>query len=142
MRALLRILVVIPLAYVAACLAAGFVFLVPLLEPAADPDFAMEGFIVGFGFVMAAYGGMIAAAPTLVAVLLAETFGWRSFFFWTLFGGAIGVAVALAGPNVGMGAAGFILPTHAVAGCVGGAIYWLIAGRRSGLLASTASAEP
>ena len=92
MRALLRILVVIPLGYVAACAAAGIVFALSLYGFTGESDPAIQGIAISFAVAMAVYAGALAAVPTLAAIVLAEAFAWRSFFFWSLFGGVLGLA--------------------------------------------------
>ena len=75
----------------------------------------------------------MAAAPLLVAVILAEWFAWRSFLFWTFLGGALGFAALNFGPvDIEGGWQSGIAPLHLAAGFVGGAVYWLVAGRWSG----------
>ncbi len=135
MRALLRILVVIPLGYVAACIAAGVVFALSLYGFVRESDPVVQGVAIGFAFAMSAYAGALAAAPMLAAIILAEAFGWRSFF-WSLFGGLLGLAgKALQENPEGVQTPG-IVALYAVAGLVAGAVYWLVAGRSSGLFAT------
>jgi hypothetical protein len=84
---------------------------------------------------MSAHAGALAAAPMLAAIILAEAFGWRSFF-WSLFGGLLGLAgKALQENPEGVQTPG-IVALYAVAGLVAGAVYWLVAGRSSGLFAT------
>ena len=96
-----------------------------------DPDFAMEGFVIGGGIVAGMYFGAFALAPAVILVLLAEAFSWRSFFFHAAAGGAIALGVTLFHNEA------FSYPPAKAAvmlacGLVGGAVYWLIAGRNSG----------
>ena len=135
MRALLRILIVIPLGYVAACAAAGIVFALSLYGFTGESDPAIQGIAISFAFAMAVYAGALAAVPTLAAIVLAEAFAWRSFFFWSLFGGVLGLAGKVMQDNAeGVHTPG-IVALYATAGLVGGAVYWLAAGRLSGLFA-------
>ena len=137
MRITLRILVLIPLAYVAACLAAGaFVVLVALgadLDAVAGVAEAVPGELIILVLSAAAIIGAFAFLPALVAIALAEAFGWRSLLVYLLAGAAVGlVAVALLVP-----------PERAwsdadaqlflAAGAVAGGVYWLVAGRKAGL---------
>jgi len=134
-RALLRILVVIPLGYVAACAAAGIVFALSLYGFTSESDPVMQGIAISFAFAMAIYAGALAAVPTLAAIVLAEAFAWRSFFFWSLFGGVLGLAGKAMQDNAeGVHTPG-IVALYAAAGLVAGAVYWLVAGRRSGMSA-------
>ena len=136
MRALLRILVVIPLGYVAACAAAGIVFALSLYGFTGEFDPLMQGIAISFAFAMAIYAGALAAVPTLAAIVLAEAFAWRSFFFWSLFGGVLGLAGKAMQDNAeGVHTPG-IVALYSAAGLVAGAVYWLVAGRRSGMLAA------
>ena len=136
MRALLRILLVIPLGYVTACVAAGIVFALSLYGFVRESEPVVQGVAIGFAFAMSAYAGALAAVPMLAAIILAEAFGWRSFFFWSLFGGLLGLAgKALQENPEGVQTPG-IVALYAVAGLVAGAVYWLIAGRSSGLFAT------
>ena len=136
--ALLRLLVLIPLGYVAACLAAGTIIMLSLYDFGRDAEFAMEGFAIAFALFMGAYAGAFAAMPMLIAVLLAEFFRWRSFFFWAPFGGVLGAASILVPGEALPGSAPEGIVTGAAAGLAGGAVYWAIAGRRSVLGAETA----
>jgi len=131
--ALLRILVIIPLGYVAACAAAGAVFALSLYGFIGESDPAMQAIAISFAFAMAVYAGALAAAPMLAAIVLAEAFRWRSFFFWSLFGGVLGLAGKALQENAeGVQTPG-VVALYAVAGLVAGAVYWLIAGRNSGV---------
>ena len=132
MSALLRILVVIPLGYVLACLAAGLVIALSIYGFVDEPSPVMQGMAVAFGFVAATCAGAFAAVPMLVAIVLAEAFRWRSFFFWAPFGGVLGlVGKALAERGETVQTPG-VVALYIAAGLVGGATYWLIAGRGSG----------
>jgi hypothetical protein len=82
---------------------------------------------------MTFWAGTIGFLPAAIAIVLAESFGWRSILFYLLAGGLIGAAAIhltmqsgvfdfADRPNVALLAAGF----------VGGFVYWLIAGRRAG----------
>src|SRR5688572_30477200 len=93
----------------------------------------MQGVALAFGFVAAAYAGAFAAVPMLVAIVLAEAFGWRSFFFWVPFGGAVGLAGKVLVERGDTVQTPGVIALYAAAGIVAGAAYWLIAGRRSGL---------
>jgi hypothetical protein len=131
---LLRILILVPLGYVAACLAAGLMVALRLYD-IGSADFAMDGFGVGFTLILATYFGAVTAVPALIAIMLAEALGWRSFFFWSPLGGAI----AFVGEMVmarGGALASRELTLVVAAGLVAGAVYWLIAGRKSGLAAA------
>jgi hypothetical protein len=137
--ALLRLLVLVPLAYVAALFAAAVTVAIALFGGRVDEDTA--GMAVGLSIGLTIYGGMISFLPALVALIVAETMRLRSIFFYLAVGGLIGlvsaeIVVALDGltfaPNLRL--------ICLAAGFVGGAVYWLIAGKLAGL--GTGTAEP
>ena len=141
MKALLRIFILIPIGYVAACVAAGVVMASSLYSFTGRPDAAIQGVVLAFGFVVAVYAGALAFAPMLVAIVLAEAFSWRSFFFWAPFGGVLGLAgKALSDHYEGAPTPG-VIALYAAAGAVAGAVYWLIAGRSSGVFPTGRQAD-
>jgi len=87
-------------------------------------------------FTLATSAGIafLAFVPAMIAILLAESFSWRSILYYALIGGAIGLFF------------GAILPTDepgrvfltrgaeimAGAGVAAGLVYWLFAGRNAG----------
>ncbi|HEY8268357.1 MAG TPA: hypothetical protein VIG34_06830 [Xanthobacteraceae bacterium] len=87
-------------------------------------------------FTLATSAGIafLAFVPAMIAILLAESFSWRSILYYALIGGAIGFFF------------GAILPTDepgrvfltrgaeimAGAGVAAGLVYWLFAGRNAG----------
>jgi hypothetical protein len=133
-RLLLRILITIPIGYVAACLAAGLVFAMSLHPVLDNSDPAARSLAIVFGLIVAAHAGAVAAAPTLVAVLLAEAFQWRSFFFWALFGGILGLAAKALIDSPATVQTPQMVVLYAAAGLTAGTIYWLLAGRSSGAI--------
>jgi hypothetical protein len=126
MQILLRILVLVPLGFVAALLAGCAVLL------AAEGSGPIDSFFWVFALWFAMHAGAYVAVPSFVAIVFAELFGWRSLVFWALLGGVIGAAPVLFGPWIA-GMADPRLAAFATAGVIGGAVYWLIAGRSSGL---------
>jgi hypothetical protein len=96
-------------------------------------------------FTLATSAGIafFAFVPAMIAILLAESFSWRSILYYALAGGAIGFFF------------GTILPTEepgrmfltrgaeimAGAGVAAGLIYWLFAGRNAGRWHATAATE-
>lgn len=133
MRLLLRILLIIPLAYVTACIGAAFFILVALGASQAPAENVADvvGKALAVSILGAPFVGAVAAVPALIVIVLAETFGWRSLVLHLLIGVAIGMfALVLVGRGE---------PTHltngsvgAAAGAVGAVVYWLIAGRNAG----------
>ena len=137
MRATLRILVVIPLAFMAACVAAGGFVVIAAYGAGTDTvgglSEATAAELVVLVISAALIVGAFSALPALVAIVLAETFAWRSLLFYLLAGCAVGfAAVALLVPPQRL-----MSDTDArlflAAGAVAGAVYWLIAGRSAGL---------
>jgi len=98
----------------------------------ADGDPFAFAAIIGAGLVSASALGGLAAIPALFAIGISEAMRWRSITFHVGSAGVIalviwtmGAELAEPGPRPGT--------TIAVsAGFIGGAIYWLIAGRRAG----------
>ena len=146
MTAVLRILFVIPLAFLAACLAAG-AFLVLALAGGAEgwreaAAYDEQGMLVVLGGAAALIVAAVVAIPAFVVIILAELFGWRSVFFYLIAGVLIGLAVGLLpaeqmdpqGDN-----AGALL---AAVGAVGGFVYWLIAGRSAGFTGAEPPGPP
>jgi len=131
MTDLLRLVVVVPLAYVAAVIAAGFVVAYSLFGPGIDGE-AID-FFAGSVIAVSLMAGAVSFVPALVAVVLAEAFGWRSAFTYLAVGGAVGFAAdrltAFAGP---VELAGRRPVLYLAAGFVGGFVYWLIADRSAG----------
>lgn len=131
MSAVLRLLILVPLAFVLAVVAAGL--LVALSIFGLDPTGDTAGWIVLFAAWTAAYAGAFAFLPWLIAAVCAEGFGLRSVWFWLAVGGAIGgVAYAFTGFYGDPAEDGSGLAVHLAAGFVAGFVYWLVAGRNSG----------
>jgi hypothetical protein len=129
--AVLRLLVLVPIGFVLAVVAAGLTVAIgPFgLNPSADG----LGWLIVFTTWTALYAGGFAFMPWLIAVVFAEGFGFRSVFYWFAVGGGIGVAAHAFTDFVGYtGEGGSGLPLYLAAGFVGGFAYWLIAGRTSG----------
>jgi hypothetical protein len=132
LTAFFRLLFLVPLAFIAACVASAIMATVGVFDLRyLDSD--VSGFYAGSVIVMTFWAGTIAFLPAAVAIVLAESFAWRSALYYLLVGGAIGAAAihmtTQSGafdfadePNMALLAAGF----------VGGFVYWLIAGRLAG----------
>ncbi len=140
MTAILRILFLVPLGFLAACLAAGAVIVLAL---AGGPDgwqaFRAE-FVPGEAdglFVLAGgIAGLIVAAfiavPSFIVILLAELFAWRSVFYYLVAGGLIGLSGSVLPIREILPEADVDMTMLAAAGLAGGFVYWLIAGRSAG----------
>jgi len=104
---------------------------VGILGYVARPDHLII-FLAGF-FITTVWTGAIAFFPTLVAIVIAEAFGWRSPFYYLLVGGAVGL---LANQIHDLYGEIYLSDQQLVimlgAGFVGGFTYWLIAGRLAG----------
>jgi len=90
--------------------------------------------LIGSGIGVTFYAGAFSFIPALIAIVLAEAFGWRSVFYWLAVGGGIGLAANALGGFIGApDFADYRLALHLAAGFVGALVYWLIAGRFSGV---------
>jgi hypothetical protein len=136
MQLLLRIILVIPVGYIAACLAAGLFFVVATISSGADLS-VYTGETLLLAAWTAAWAGALAAVPATLAVFAAEVFGWRSLLFYLVAGGAIGLCVELAFSPLPL--TGVDAQLLLASGSVAGAVYWLLAGRSAGILRSAAS---
>lgn len=130
MTDLLRLIVLAPLGYVAAIVAAALTVGLSVIGPGAGyGEFGLIVFVV----VMMLYAGAASFVPALIAIAVAELFAIRSALYFMLAGGALGYATHMLAPFFGdpylFEGRGVVFPA---AGFVGGAVYWLIAGRLSG----------
>lgn len=95
----------------------------------------------GMAIGITLFAGMISFVPALIAVVLAEVFRWRSLIAYLIVGGAIGLICGEA--TIATGGLAFADNLRLIClagGFVGGAVYWLIAGKLAGLAASTSRA--
>jgi hypothetical protein len=77
-------------------------------------------------------------APSLIVAVVSEVFGLRSGVMQVLAAAALTAAVPFAMLPHTLSTSGMppaLLTALAIAGAVGGALYWLVAGRRAGLRA-------
>ena len=160
MAVLLRLLFLAPVAFILASVAAGAVVVFALLYRLTPVPDGPELVALVAGAAMAS--AFIAALPALLAVVVAEALGWRSLFYWLAVGG-LTAAMVVATPYFAdqmQLVAGMVLliawvphvsevdgssPTSFAtvafaAGFVGGFVYWLIAGRLSGVSEVTSRA--
>jgi hypothetical protein len=130
MWAFLRIILLIPIGVTASVLGAVAVYL------GSFGFFETESWVGPGGDITAIFGPLVivlyditrfAVLPFLGGILVAEMLGLRSMLIWTLFGGAIGLAMHLSA----YGSDYSVLPPVA-AGLVAGFIYWMIAGHLAG----------
>ncbi|MDQ0325565.1 putative membrane protein [Rhodopseudomonas julia] len=129
-----RIILLIPIAFIAACWAAAAVLyfsVPPELHPGeALQDYAVKAALVSFfaAFVV----GAVAGIPAFLMILFAESFGWRSLILHLVFGAVVGSAATILG-IAGPPASEFSdIAIFSAAGTVGAFVYWLLAGRHAG----------
>ncbi len=125
LRPMLRLLLV-PIAFAAAILAASTVLTVGALWPFFGID--QIGWLGGFAMVTAYRLGMLAAVPVLLAVTCAEAFRLRAPSYWLTVWVGLGL-VAQALPWMAFGDARWRIVLYGIAGLVAGGLYWLVAGR-------------
>ncbi len=145
MADLLRILFLVPLAFIAAVLAATLTILAGWYghqAGAISSDIVATGYVIGEGVMVMVRVGALAFIPAVLVAVLAELFRWRSVYLYLAVGGALGL-LASQFPLMGWAADGqgrqLLL---AAAGFVGGFVYWLIAGRLSGFARASAPPAP
>ncbi len=138
MAATVRILAMV-VAYILACLAASTVLTIGTLTPQWN-DWPAPGLssvalwaIIAVG---AAIIGGLALLPTLLLVVLAEGFAWRSVLVYAGFGGVLALVLRhsldFAGHVASSNALAHGREVLAASGIAGGLVYWLVAGRNAG----------
>jgi hypothetical protein len=151
MLALLRLLILVPVAYAAACLAGGALAAFLLFQHGAPDGPVLISFAVATGFLIAWGSGLLLVVPALIGAAAAEVAGWRSWMFWVPFGAFLALLLCLPGIGIvtgtllGLGiippeqgltldgaTRGEIVVAAAACGTVAGFVYWAIAGRHSG----------
>lgn len=132
-------IVAIVVGLIVASVFAGVVLAVAIIAGDIDSDRVERvSFFVRSFFVTGFYGAVL-IAPTIVLIGLGEALRLRGFFYY----GAAGLLVGLASyfgcdisgaleNTTDVPPVGFALPLAAAAGIIGGAVYWLIAGRKAG----------
>lgn len=118
------------------CLAAGAVLVIATL-PAGTLEAPFEQFdwLIMWWAVLtsAAIVSVIAFVPAMIVILIAETFGLRSLFFYALAGGAGGLLYGLTFPAAVATPLDRTVQITLAAGVAAGLVYWLAAGRTAGL---------
>jgi hypothetical protein len=131
MRVIWRVLFVIPLGFIAACLAAGiFIAVAAYGTGALDRDTVIWPAI--FGVLAAPVIGGLAALPALAVIVLAELLSWRSVLAYLVVGGVAGLSAYLLADNTAAAISDTDAQLSMTAGIVGGLAYWLVAGRTAG----------
>ena len=137
MSALLRLIVLVPIAYIAALAAAAIVVTVGLFGGEVDAETAP--IILGVAIGVTLYGGLSSFFPALLAIVAGEIMAWRSIFYWLAVGGLIGLLASGVTEAYGsFDVTANLLPIYLAGGFAGGFVYWLIAGRDSGATPATA----
>jgi hypothetical protein len=135
-------LVVIFLGFLIAIMAAGIVLAIGVVAPdfsGIDSDPIERVMFFASAFLADSYGGATALLPALAAIVLAEIAHMRNVLYY----GFVGALIALAAfysvdlsdaleNTTDIAPVGHGLMLAAIAGIVGGLVYWLIAGRNSG----------
>ena len=124
-----------PLGFIAACVAGALMAALGIFGIDDSRDYFSA--TLAAVALMTVWAGTIAILPALLAIALAEVFGWRSILYYFLVGGIIGLIAdqvsELAVDPIFYGGRPVIM---LAAGFVGGFVYWLIAGRLAGQLSS------
>lgn len=132
MSAVLRFLFVIPLGFVAGCLAAAFALLWPFLDLA--PGWWNDPFILFELFLgLVAQAGQIGAAaliPWAIFMVVTESLRWSSFLLHMATGAIAGLALAQVW--YGGDAPAAIRTAMVVGGLAFFMVYWIVAGRSAG----------
>jgi hypothetical protein len=133
-----RLLLLIPVGYIAALVAAALVVTFASMGFYGFGDAApvAVGLTIGFMF----FAGMISFIPMGIAIFLAETMNIRSLIVWLAIGGGIGLLNSET--TLVFDGLTFVDNLRLVcvaAGFVGGFVYWAIAGRNSGLFRTTST---
>jgi hypothetical protein len=132
---------VLLLAYALACVAASFVFTIGTFAPrwpdaaASDlppPEALRVMMTVGVPII-----GVIAFFRTILVIVIAEGFGWRTALAYAALGGGLALALSYGVHLTGdiVDAANYYpgeREVEAASGMAGGLVYWLIAGRKAG----------
>jgi hypothetical protein len=118
------------------CLAAGAVLVIATL-PAGTLNGPFDNFdwlILWWAILTAAaFISAIAFVPTMIVILIAETFALRSLFFYALAGGTGGLLYGLTFPAAAATPLDRTVQITLAAGVAAGLVYWLAAGRTAGL---------
>ena len=118
------------------CLAAGAVLVIATL-PAGTLNGPFDNFdwLILWGAILtsAAFVSAIAFVPAIIVILIAETLGLRSLFFYALAGGTGGLLYGLTFPAAAATPLDRTVQITLAAGVAAGLVYWLVAGRTAGL---------
>jgi membrane protease YdiL (CAAX protease family) len=127
---LLRIVI----GYILAVLAAGFFLSWGVFQGTApEHDPIAFAAMIGAGFVTASVIGSVSLFPAIFAIGLAESLGWRGVVYHVGAAGLVALGLWTAGGEIGVDGPRPGTSVALAAGFLGGLVYWLIAGRGSGL---------
>ncbi len=136
-----RIIVII-FAVVLASLAAGIAIAIGIIAPdwaAMDSDPIERVSFFVFAFFATSFVGVVAIFPALLLIAVAEAMRIRSFLYYAIGGGLIGLASYLGSDisarlenTTDVTPVGHVLQLAAAAGIIAGLVYWAIAGRKAG----------
>jgi len=134
-RGVLRIIFLIPAAFIAASLAGAAIIVLSVgwhPQPY-ESQGELLAKLVFLSFITSMFVGMIAGVPALIMIVLAEVFSWRSVILHLVVGAGIGFVAFLLGIGGEPPASAHDLRVGGAAGAVAGFVYWAIAGRSAGL---------
>lgn len=151
MTALLRLIFVVPLAYICSCAAAGLTIFAAWQSTGVVLLGAQFEFVLGSILVAMAFGA-IAFPVSLIGIIIAEAFEIRSFIWFVVMGLINGYILSLTLPELptvfsyqdmfelaALQDLQVELSAYLAGGSAFGLIYWLLVGRLSGLKESQAS---
>jgi hypothetical protein len=139
--------IVILAGYLAACLAVGLVMSVDLAAKYSDSAGKAAGLLIAGAVLIAFYAAILALLPAFLGIVYAERTGVTSILYYAVGGGVTGiVAYGLFALLLILGAGtakGFVsghpalfllswIVSFGAPGLVGGLVYWLVAGRKTG----------
>ena len=131
MRVVWRVLFVVPLGFIAGCLAAG-IFIAVAAYGAGQLDRDTVIWPAIFGIVAAPVIGGLAALPALLVIGLCELLSWRSVLTYLVAGGVAGLSAHLLAGDTTVTISDTDAQLSVAAGFAGGLAYWLVAGRTAG----------
>jgi hypothetical protein len=118
------------------CLAAGAVLVLATLPAGAlEAPFEQFDWLILWWAILtsAVIVSAIAFVPALIVILIAETLGLRSLFFYALAGAGGGLLYGLTFPAAVATPFDRTVQITLAAGVAAGIVYWLVAGRTAGL---------
>ncbi|OQW56694.1 MAG: hypothetical protein A4S14_21165 [Proteobacteria bacterium SG_bin9] len=148
--ALLGRIIVIFVAFCAACFAAGAIIVMAVIFPEwSDVRLGLDdgtfAIITTIGFV---FVSGFALLPALVAAVITEGFSIRSVLFYAVCGAVVGAVCYLGMANFDAATMSFNglirreLEVMSGAGVIAGLVYWMIAGRNAGRWRETPPSQP